>query len=400
MTDSRGFRLVSRHDLGGHGDGMQVLREGDALYVGHLGPSGMGTSILDVSDPAAPMLVDQRPAPPGSHAHKVQVADGLLLVNEERFSPLRRRQAGTSAHGPAPSSRRRSRGGEPWSAGLPVYDVATDPFAPRLVGRWDSGGLGVHRIVWTGGRYAHCSATPDGFDDRIWVVVDLSDPERPVEAARYVLDEPQPEGKRYAAHHALLDGDGHAFLGYDDAGMVVLDVSDMTAPRKLARLDWQPGGSTHTCLPLPGRKLVVVTDEQVKDGPDTPSRRVRVVDVADPAAPRVLAVCPEPEGYREAGLRFGPHNLHENRAGSFRSARFVFVTYFNAGLRVYDLAEPAAPVEIAHWVPDAPPGQLAPQTNDLFVEESGRVWLTDRIGGGLYCLEPEPELRAHLTSAS
>lgn len=371
-----GFRLISQHDLGGHGDGMQVLRDGDALYVGHFGPSGMGTSILDVSDPAAPVLVDQRPAPPGTHTHKVQVADGLLLVNEERF-----------------------RGGEPWEAGMPVYDVATDPFAPRLLGRWECGGLGVHRIVWTGGRYAHCSATPPGFDDRIWVVVDLADPEHPVEAARYVLDEPRPAGERYAAHHALVDDRGLAYLGYDDAGMVVLDVSDLAAPRKLARLDWQPGGSTHTCLPLSDRRLVIVTDEQVSDGPQAPERLVRVVDVADPEAPRVVGVCPPPERVHEA-LRYGPHNLHENRAGSFRSERFVFVTYFNAGLVVYDLDDPAAPQLVARWLPETPPGQAAPQVNDLFVEESLRVWATDRIGGGLYCLEPDDELRGHLTAGS
>ena len=97
---------------------------------------------------------------------------------------------------------------------------------------------------------------------------------------------------------------------------------------------------------------------------------MRVVDVSDPASPRVAGVCPEPEGdFAERPLRFGPHNLHENRAGSYRSARVVFVTYFNAGLRVYDLHDPARPEEVAAWVPD----QEAPQSNDLYVEESGRV---------------------------
>ena len=56
-----GLRLLARHDLGGHGDGMQVIRSGDVVYVGHLGPSGMGTSILDVADPARPALVTQWP---------------------------------------------------------------------------------------------------------------------------------------------------------------------------------------------------------------------------------------------------------------------------------------------------------------------------------------------------
>jgi streptogramin lyase len=39
------------------------------------------------------------------------------------------------------------------------------------------------------------------------------------------------------------------------------------------------------------------------------------------------------------------------------------------------------------------PDQEAPQSNDLYVEESGQVWVTDRFTGGLYCLEPEAGLR-------
>jgi len=31
-----------------------VIRHGDVLYVGHTGTSGMGTTILDVADPARP----------------------------------------------------------------------------------------------------------------------------------------------------------------------------------------------------------------------------------------------------------------------------------------------------------------------------------------------------------
>lgn len=101
-----GLRLVAHHDLGGHGDGMQVLREGDALYVGHTGTTGMGTSILDVSEPGRPVLVIQRPAPARSHTHKVQVADGLLLVNHEKFpyravSPVATASTAPGSHGAA-----------------------------------------------------------------------------------------------------------------------------------------------------------------------------------------------------------------------------------------------------------------------------------------------------------
>jgi hypothetical protein len=381
---AHGLRQIAEHDLAGCGDGMQVQRVDDAVYVGHTGTSGAGTSVLDASDPRNPRLVAQWAAPANTHTHKVQVADGLLLVNHEKF-PYRKPAAG------------------PFSAGLAVYSVA-DPLAPEQVGFWRSGGLGVHRIVWTGGRYAHMSATPEGFRDRIWVVVDLSDPAAPREAGRWWWpglrdDEVKtwPDGQRFAAHHALLDGN-RAYLGLDDGGMVVLDVSDMSAPQMLTRVGWG-GGATHTCLPLPGRKLVVVTDEQQHDGPNPPERRIRVLDVS--ADPRVASVLPMPTGgYDQLPMRFGAHNLHENRAHSYRSERIVFATYFSAGVRVYDLDDPAAPVEMAHWVPDAPAGQPVPQSNDLFVDDDDLTWVTDRVGGGLAVLEPEPWLREAMHEAA
>ena len=376
--------LIGHSDLGGHGDGMQIMRDRAALYVGHLGTRGMGTSVLDITDVTAPRLVRQFPAPAGSHSHKVQVADGLLLVNQEQF-----------------------RGGIPFSAGMVVYSL-DDPFDPKEIGFFESGGLGVHRIVWTGGRYAYMSAIPDGFDDRIWVIVDMSDPHKPVEVGRWWWpgmwrgggESPEwPEDRRYAAHHALLDGDV-AFLGYCDAGMVVLDVSDVSRPRVISKLQWRPGGDTHTCLPLVGRKLVVVTDEATKERCNEEPHLVRVIDVTDVDAPRVVSSCPVPEGdYCERGLRFGPHNLHENRANTYVSETLVFVTYFNAGLRVYDLTDPEAPREVASWEPETPEGQEAAQINDLLVDEDGTIFVTDRVNGGLYVLRPDEPLRRMMEDA-
>ena len=381
---SEGLRLIGHSGLEGCGDGMQVMRHGPALYVGHLGDSGMATSILDVSDPTSPRVIKQIRAPAGSHSHKVQVADGLLLVNQEQF-----------------------RGGTPYSAGMVVYSL-DDPFEPTEIGFFTSGGLGVHRIVWTGGRYAYMSAIPDGFDDRIWVIVDISVPERPVEAGRWWWpgswrgggEQPAwPQGKRYAAHHALLDN--HlAYLGYGDAGMVILDVSDVASPRVVSTIDWEPGGDTHTCMPFPSRHLVVTTDEAIKERCNEQQKLVRVIDVSDPESPSIVGVCPPPQGdFCERGLRFGPHNLHENRPGSYVSDEIVFVTYFNAGLRVYDIARADEPHEIAHWLPDTPPGQESPQINDLYVQDDGLIFVTDRINGGLYVLQPEGSLAERIEAA-
>lgn len=382
-ADAKGLRLLAHHDLAGKGDGMQVMRHEDVVYVGHAGTSRAGTSILDVSDPRNPRLAGQWAAPDNTHTHKVQVAGGLLLVNHERF-PYR-------PTGPL----------GPHSAGLAVYDLA-DPLAPEQIGFWESTGKGVHRIVWEGGRYAHLSVTPEGFTDRIWVILDMSDPRRPVEAGRWWWpgqwaaggEQPDwPAGQRHAAHHALLDGD-IAYLGYDDVNLVVLDIAEPSTPKPIGFLQWE-GGATHTCLPLPGRDLLVVTDEQQHDGPHAPSRRIHLIDVADPAEPRYLTALPEPVGGFDAlPMRYGPHCLHENRGGSYQSERLIFATYFSAGVRVYDLQDPASPREIAHWVSRTPPSQAAPQSNDLFVDAGGLVWVTDRTHGGLSVLEAEGELAA------
>jgi len=364
---------------------MQLMRGGDTLYVGHFGPSRMGTSILDVSDVTNPILVRQWPAPANSHTHKVQVADGLLLTNHERF-----------------------RSDDPWSAGMAIYDLA-DPFDPTQIGFWESTGNGVHRIVYEGGRYAYLSATPDGFDARIWVIVDLDDPANPVEAGRWWWpgqwigggEEPDwPPGQSWNTHHAIVHGD-RAYLGLWDGGMVILDISDLAAPAVVAHLNWDEGGETHTCLPLLSRNIVVVTDEATADGCEGPPHMVRVVDVSDERHPEVIAICPQPEGdFCDRGLRFGAHCLHENRPGSYRSEELMFVTYFNAGLRVYDLADPGSPQEIAAYIPECPPDQEVVQINDVWVGEDHLVYITDRIGGGAYILEPDDALRDRMEEAS
>ena len=381
-ADISGFRQLGQSTLGGYGDGMQVMRTGDALYVAHFGPSGMGTSILDVSDPADPGLVHQMRAPEGSHTHKVQLADGLLVTNHEAF-----------------------RGGVPERVGMAIYDT-TDPFEPVEIGFWNSTGLGVHRIVYEGGPYAYVSARPDGFPERIWVIVDLSDPEHPTERARWWWpgmheseSQTWPEGESRSVHHAMVSGD-RAYVGFWDSGMVILDISDLDDIGVISHLQWEVGGHTHTALPMPGRDVVVVTDEALSNNCEGDPHMVRVVDISDESNPEVASICPVPEGdFCDRGLRFGAHCLHENRPDSYRSAEVVFATYFNGGVRVYDVADPVNPTEIAHWIPECPPGQPAAQINDVWVGEDLLVYATDRVNGGVYILEPDEILAARLTQA-
>ena len=128
---------------------------------------------------------------------------------------------------------------------------------------------------------------------------------------------------------------------------------------------------------------------------------VRVVDISDEEHPFVRSICPVPDGdFCDRGLRFGAHCLHENRPESYRSQQLVFVTYFNAGLRVYDLTDPDQPVDAAHWIPECPPGQAASQINDVFVSDDHTIFATDRVSGGVYILKPTGELSKRMTELS
>jgi hypothetical protein len=98
---------------------------------------------------------------------------------------------------------------------------------------------------------------------------------------------------------------------------------------------------------------------------------------------------PAERDYCKAGGKFGPHNLHENRQGSFQSSEIIFVTYQNAGLRVFSIANPFRPEEIAAFVPSPPPGIEPPRpiaAADVFVDRNGLVYLTD-AANGLHILE-------------
>jgi len=113
----------------------------------------------------------------------------------------------------------------------------------------------------------------------------------------------------------------------------------------------------------------------------------------DETHPVSIATCPLPplDAYKSRGGRFGAHNIHENPPvpTAWQSDQIVLGTFFNGGLRAYDISNPYQPREIACFVPPAPKGSPvgAIQLNDVFVDERGIVYTQDRFSGGLYTLE-------------
>ncbi len=88
MSKAVGVREVGYFDCVGGG---QIMVDGNTAYIGHVDKT-TGTTVVDVSDPKHPREVANVPTAPGIHAHKVRVANGLMLVNREH--PPRPRRAG------------------------------------------------------------------------------------------------------------------------------------------------------------------------------------------------------------------------------------------------------------------------------------------------------------------
>ena len=279
----------------------------------------------------------------------------------------------------------------PERTGLGVYDVTREPGDPQLLAFMPIRGLGVHRMWFAGDgsrgdRYLYASARLDGYRNRVLITVDMGEADRPAISStwwwpgqRQGDPESLPEDNDIGAHHVIRQGE-RAYGGYFDKGVVVYAVRDRGSLELISSLAWPEGGHshTHTALPLGERKLLVVTDEAIEPNCEGAPKNVHVVDVSDERHPREISRFPVPDGdYCARGLRFGPHNLHENRPGTFQSDRIVYVTYFNAGLRVYDTSDPLQVREIACYVPEAPPGQPAIQFNDVLVTFEARACFRD-----------------------
>ncbi|WP_233978793.1 LVIVD repeat-containing protein [Pectobacterium versatile] len=397
---SRNMRLIGHSGQGGRPDGVQVMVHRGYAYIGHM--VSQGVSIVDVRDAKNPKPAGFIAAPPGTWNIHLQTHDDLLLVVNARdlfadASFAEEKVYYTRSVADTVSTKQQDKS---WSAGLRIFDIST-PDKPREISFLPLDGIGIHRIWYVGGRWAYVSALLDGYSDYIFLTIDLADPQRPEVAGRYWLPGMHtaggeaaswPEGKRYALHHAIISGDT-AYGSWRDGGLTLLDVSDRTNPQLISHRNWSPpfGGGTHTALPLPDRDLLIVLDEAVLDNQEDGEKLIWVFDIREPSNPVSIATFPQPKeaDYVKKGAHFGPHNLHENRPGSFISSSLIFATYQNAGVRAYDISNPNQPKETGALVPAAPdrmvdkrPGRpQIIQSCDVFVDANGIIYSTDYNAG-------------------
>jgi hypothetical protein len=55
--------------------------------------------------------------------------------------------------------------------------------------------------------------------------------------------------------------------------------------------------------------------------------------------------------------------------------------WFAQGLRLVDIADPFAPRELGHFLPDPAGGEDRTSSNDVTIDDRGLIYLVDRIRG-------------------
>ncbi|HLI25796.1 MAG TPA: hypothetical protein VKZ60_01910 [Chloroflexota bacterium] len=400
--EASNLRLIGHHDCNqgamGEGIAIQQLPNGRRIaYLAH--ESGeMGISIVDVTNPRDPGLLLQIPHEnPDTRVNSLSLSGNILATARQTQQP----------------------GQQP--AGLVIYDVS-DPERPRQLSMFDCSGpysRGCHFVWFVDGRYAHLSTGMPDFepnhplDDQIYVIVDLADPERPREVGRWWIpgmragEPPLPRhprfdtGTRLHNVNVLPSRPDRAYMGWIDGGAVILDISDLEQPRLVHR--WNPHppmpGFTHTAVPHLGRNLMVLSDEALGNRCLDHPKLIWIVNIEYETNWVPLGVAPLPRNVDDLcrrGGRFGAHNQHENHEQPTAAElhNTVVGSFFNGGVRIYDIRNPLRAEEIAYFVPITPPGSSVPtaQINDMFVDERGLIYAVERHAGGLYILEYTGEI--------
>jgi hypothetical protein len=331
---------LGHDDLGARGLNSALALADRCAYVGSRGQGAI--EIADVSDPAHPRTAGSLAGRPLTTARELRAIPARKLLIALSFSL--------------------GRGGV---NRIDLYRWTDDCTRPSPVGGYDLGGRSPHEFfLWQdpgGARTLLFVAMFSGAQGDLQVL-DVTDPAAPRLAGTWS----PPIG---LLHSISLSADGRrAYLSLWTGGLLVADASQFTTGQANpqltlltpvgARLPAPAGGNVHSAVQVPGKELVVVTDERYP--PACPYGPARLVDVSDPAQPRVVVGLSAPEN-DPAACRASP-------AGAYTShnptpvAGLALVSWYSSGLQVFDISDPAQPQRLAEFRPQSSePGQRDPQ---------------------------------------
>ncbi len=246
--------------------------------------------ILDISDPTAPIALSQtrmRDSKPAD-MHGLYYSNGYLYAGIQ-----------------APAT------------GVSIYDVS-NPAAPLEV-RFLPTPTGTHNLRVADHRLY---VMPNGPTTNQILVYDVTDPRNPVQRGVLSL------GAGGFCHDvSVMENVGYASCWSND-GLVLLDLTDPASIAVTGRYTTPETGSLHSAWPTPDRRHVLSCQEDYDFG-------VRVFDVSTGA--------PTPIDQYNLGTGTVVHDV-------MIVGRYAYVTYYQDGVRVLDLADPANVVEVGRYL--------------------------------------------------
>jgi len=193
-------------------------------------------------------------------------------------------------------------------------------------------------------------------------------------------------------------------------------VANLEAP-EIARYYLAPNYGAHTTLPIIGvqvpgyetsamgsvRDFLIMPSESTRNECQEERDAVLIIDITYPEKPMPISSYQVPEsdgGFCQRGGRFGPHAVDESMYPGYYK-KLIFVSYFNAGVRVVDIRNPFAPREVGYYIPATTSNtekrclnvdgirrcKTAIQTNNVEVDTRGLVYIVDRAGTGMHILK-------------
>jgi hypothetical protein len=182
--------------------------------------------------------------------------------------------------------------------------------------------------------------------------------------------------------------------------MFVHDLSDISKPRLISKFrpPQKPGAIAFHTIDVArlDRGFVIANPEVLNPDCNEVYQPIWVVDVRDPGNPRQIGQLPTPVPPKDAPYRdfcdkrgrFGPHNPPHLKAPDKPDPNFTCYTFFNAGLQLFDVANPSAVKSIGHFIPPQP-GSLDdylsyPRDTDSVFIEWDRKLMWVGTGTGIY----------------
>jgi hypothetical protein len=403
----------------GQGGGFNTPRIYDGFgFFGGYPPTIFGILIADAHDPGNMRPLNFIPCNPGTRCPYLRVdpiKHILVYGNDTNAQNPSQPPAGTLAQ-----------------SGLSFYDVS-DPAKPKLLSFLKTAdGRATHGLSLDG-RYVYACAEvpaskmPENALDHDMLIVDYQNPTNPVLVADFHVvgqhtgetfapdNELNPDGTpQHPYCHEVNYYQNRVYLGYRDAGMIILDVTDRSHPVQIMDYDYVPpynGGSlgaAHTFIPV-GYKdfesappvtsstqpptIAINTDENFS----CPPGFGRIMDISNPTYPALLATYRIPiadDNYDPATEMFtcpaGQQTIHHPWF-DYRSASLLHQAWYTQGLRAWDLSNPYLPREVGYYVSPnyyaTAAGEAGRATREIWQDETtGLIWMTDGNGGGVTAL--------------